>query len=39
MKAAVLTERKPELELQEVPSPVLTPGSVIVKVLATRLVH
>jgi alcohol dehydrogenase len=39
MKAAILTERKPELEIQEVPSPVLTPGSVIVKVLATRLVH
>ncbi|KAG2183531.1 hypothetical protein INT43_006537 [Umbelopsis isabellina] len=39
MKAAVLTERTPELKLQDVPDPTLTPGSVIVKVLATRLVH
>lgn len=39
MKAAVLTERKPELEIKEVVSPVATPGSVVVKVLATRLVH
>ncbi|CAM0140037.1 hypothetical protein VKS41_007290 [Umbelopsis sp. WA50703] len=39
MKAAVLTERKPGLKLQDVSDPSLTPGSVIVKVLATRLVH
>ncbi|KAI8583825.1 hypothetical protein K450DRAFT_267844 [Umbelopsis ramanniana AG] len=39
MKAAVLTERKPELEIQQVASPVAAPGSVVVKVLATRIVH
>ncbi|KAH8553156.1 alcohol dehydrogenase zinc-binding domain protein [Umbelopsis sp. PMI_123] len=39
MKAAVLTERKADLEFQEVPSPVAGSGSVVVKVLATRLVH
>ncbi|KAJ2955104.1 hypothetical protein NQZ79_g8839 [Umbelopsis isabellina] len=39
MKAAILTERTPELKLQDVPDPTLTPGSVIVRVLATRLVH
>lgn len=39
MKAAILIERIPELKVQDVPDPTLTPGSVIVKVLATRLVH
>jgi alcohol dehydrogenase len=39
MKAAVLTERKLELHVQEYPDPVLAPGSAIVKVLAAPLVH
>ncbi|GAB5593891.1 hypothetical protein Unana1_08791 [Umbelopsis nana] len=39
MKAAVLTERKLELDVQEYPEPVLAPGSAIVKVLAAPLVH
>ncbi|CAM0138731.1 hypothetical protein VKS41_008468 [Umbelopsis sp. WA50703] len=34
MKAAVLSERKPELEVQEIADPILTPGSAIIKVLA-----
>ncbi|KAI8582335.1 hypothetical protein K450DRAFT_228512 [Umbelopsis ramanniana AG] len=39
MKAAVLNERKVELDVQEYPDPVLTPGSAIVKVLAAPVVH
>ncbi|KAH8555117.1 alcohol dehydrogenase zinc-binding domain protein [Umbelopsis sp. PMI_123] len=39
MKAAVLTERKVELDVQEYPDPVLTPGSAIVKVLAAPVAH
>ncbi|KAG2187174.1 hypothetical protein INT44_004846 [Umbelopsis vinacea] len=39
MKAAVLNERKVELDVQEYPDPVLTLGSAIVKVLAAPVVH
>lgn len=37
MRAAVLLERKPQLEVQDIADPVLTPGSAIVKVLAAPI--